>query len=321
MDDPRVRTRNESFDSRSVPARVRTSSWERASTRFLVPLRIHADSETVAGVIGTRRVGAASFCRLRATPHSGVRTPHMATGTGTGHYKIALALQGPTLIRQHDREVLLRPGDLAIYDTSEAYSVGSRLGFGLLVALVPHESVDLTRDRVAAVAATRLSGPEADTVRRELSALAEGRADPARLDQTMGTITALIRDTPVVRAEKHREGDDLLEHAKEIIEHRLADPRLDPAYVAAVLGVSRRRLYTLFAKQVGPVAAYVRTRRLERARGLLSNTTGASVTEVALECGFTDPAHFSRLFHRAYGVSPTGFRTRTMGEPFSPHGA
>lgn len=304
----------ELFDSRSVPSEVRTSSWERASARFLVPLHIRADTETVTGVIGTRRVGATSFCRLRATPHSGVRTPRMATGTGTGHYKIALSLQGPTLITQLDRRVLLRPGDLAVYDTSEAYSVGSELEFGLLIALVPHDAFELSRDRVAAVAAARLTGQGSETVRRGLLALAEGRADPARLDQTMGAITALIGDTPPVRAGSNRDSGDLLEHAKEVIAHRLSDPRLDPAYVAAVLGVSRRRLYTLFAEEVGPVAAYIRTRRLERARGLLLSTegAGATVAEVALECGFTDPAHFSRLFHQAYGVSPTRFRTRAV---------
>lgn len=289
---------------------MRTSSWERASSRFLVPLRIRTDAETVTGVIGTRRVGATGFCRLRATPHTGVRTPAMATGTGTGHYKIALALQGPTSITQHGRRVLLQPGDLAVYDTSEAYGVGSELEFGLLIALVPHEGIELSRDRVVAVAATRLTGPGVGAVRHELSALAAGRADPTRLDQTLETITTLIRDTPPVRAERGQAGDELLARAKEIIDHRLADPNLDPAYVAAVVGVSRRRLYTLFSERVGPVAAYIRTRRLEHARRLLSSTAGVSVTEVALECGFTDPAHFSRLFHQAYGDSPTRYRMR-----------
>lgn len=315
MDGPRdldPGARMELFDSRSVPAEVRTSSWERASARFLVPLRIRADGETVTGVIGTRRVGVTSFCRLRATPHSGVRTPRMAAGTGTGHYKVALSLQSPALITQLDRRVLLRPGDLAVYDTSEAYSVGSELEFGLLIALLPHDALELSRDRVAATAATRLTGRGSEAVRGALLALAEGRAAPARLDQAMGAITALVRGTSPVRAARNRDSGDLLEHAKEVIAYRLADPGLGPAYVAAVLGVSLRRLYTLFAEEVGPVAAYIRTRRLERARGLLlgAEGAGATVTEVALECGFTDPAHFSRLFQQAYGCSPTRFRIR-----------
>ncbi|SIO90333.1 helix-turn-helix domain-containing protein [Nocardiopsis sp. JB363] len=313
MDDPRVHVRSELFDSRSVPAQARTTSWERVSTRFLVPLRIHTDAGAVSGVIGTRRVGQAGFCRLRATPHTGVRTARMATGAGAGHYKIALALQGPTLITQHGRRVLLRPGDLAVYDTSEAYSVGSELEFGLLIALVPHEAIGVSRDRVAAVAATRLTGPGARTVRSELSALSEGRAAPALLDQTLATIGALIGDTPPARAERHRAGDELVECAKEIIGHRLFDPGLDPDYVAAILGVSRRRLYTLFAERIGPVAAYIRTRRLEHAREMLSRRDAAGVSEVALECGFVDPAHFSRLFHRAYGAPPTRFRARAHG--------
>lgn len=320
MDDPRVHVRSELFDSRGVPARVRTTSWERVSTRFLVPLRIRTDAGSVRGVIGTRRIGEIGFCRLRATPHSGVRTALMATGAGAGHYKIALALHGPTLITQHDRRVLLRPGDLAVYDTSEAYSAGSELEFGLLIVLVPHEAIGVSRDRVAAVAATRLSGPGALTMGRELSALSEGGTAPDRLHRTLATIGTLIGDTPPARVERHRDEDELLERAREIIGHRLFDPGLDPRYVAAVLGVSRRRLYTLFAERIGPVAAYVRTRRLEHARDLLSRSSGVSVAEVALECGFGDPAHFSRLFHRAYGVPPTRFRSRSEvpGEPVPP---
>ena len=70
-------------------------------------------------------------------------------------------------------------------------------------------------------------------------------------------------------------------------------------------------------QRVGPVAAYVRTRRLEQAHDLLSRSNGVDVAEVALECGFGDPAHFSRLFHRTYGVPPTRFRSRsgTLREP------
>ena len=126
----------------------------------------------------------------------------------------------------------------------------------------------------------------------------------------MATIGVLIGDTPPARAERHRAGDELLEHAREIIGHRLFDPGLDPDYVATVLGVSRHRLYTLFAERVGPVAVYIRTRRLEHAREMLSRMDGVCVSEVGLECGFVDPAHFSRLFHRAYGAPPTRFRTR-----------
>jgi AraC-like DNA-binding protein len=55
---------------------------------------------------------------------------------------------------------------------------------------------------------------------------------------------------------------------------------------------------------------YLWQARLERA-GLLLRTRGAhdsSIQEIAWQCGFTTAAHFSRLFKRQYGVSPSDFR-------------
>ena len=52
---------------------------------------------------------------------------------------------------------------------------------------------------------------------------------------------------------------------------------------------------------------YVRRLRIEDAcRRLI--TTDTAITEVALECGFSDHSHFARVFRRHMGVSPAKFR-------------
>jgi AraC-like DNA-binding protein len=48
-------------------------------------------------------------------------------------------------------------------------------------------------------------------------------------------------------------------------------------------------------------------RRLEQARGRL--TAGSRLTDVALECGFSDQAHLTRHFRGAYGMSPGRWRS------------
>jgi AraC family transcriptional regulator len=53
--------------------------------------------------------------------------------------------------------------------------------------------------------------------------------------------------------------------------------------------------------------SYVIGRRLERAGHLLLNGH-ASVSDIAVECGFTDQAHLCKLFKRRMGQSPAAWR-------------
>lgn len=53
---------------------------------------------------------------------------------------------------------------------------------------------------------------------------------------------------------------------------------------------------------------YVLHQRLEQGRQLLESTQ-LSVSEIGYQCGFEDATSFSRAFKRAFGLSPTQFRT------------
>jgi AraC-like DNA-binding protein len=59
---------------------------------------------------------------------------------------------------------------------------------------------------------------------------------------------------------------------------------------------------------------YHRRRRLERARHLVISTQ-RPVTEICFGLGFESLGHFSGLFHRQFGCSPTQFRARHAKHP------
>jgi AraC-like DNA-binding protein len=64
----------------------------------------------------------------------------------------------------------------------------------------------------------------------------------------------------------------------------------------------------LFRETFGtPPLRYLAQLRLRRARDLLRGTR-LRIGEIAGHCGYRDPLHFSRVFHKATGVSPTQFR-------------
>ena len=52
---------------------------------------------------------------------------------------------------------------------------------------------------------------------------------------------------------------------------------------------------------------YVMRRRIERAQGLMLST-GAPLSQIALDCGFSDQSHFSRLFRRVVGEAAATWR-------------
>jgi AraC family transcriptional regulator len=55
---------------------------------------------------------------------------------------------------------------------------------------------------------------------------------------------------------------------------------------------------------------YVRERRLEAARRLLS-TSDLGVSEIALACGFADQSHLTRCFKQQYGLPPARWRAHS----------
>jgi len=75
------------------------------------------------------------------------------------------------------------------------------------------------------------------------------------------------------------------------------------------LDISRAYLSAYFKEHMGrSLNDYINHRKVVRSCGLLF--TDQSVTEIALAYGFYDTAHYSRLFKRYIGMTPTEYRKR-----------
>ena len=59
---------------------------------------------------------------------------------------------------------------------------------------------------------------------------------------------------------------------------------------------------------------WIRTQRIARAK-LLIQHTDLSLTQISLDCGFCDQAHFCHMFTRSEGINPFAWRCQIMGEP------
>ena len=105
------------------------------------------------------------------------------------------------------------------------------------------------------------------------------------------------------------------------IEEHLGEHALSAQFLAARVGLSRRRLDEIFVKHFGrPVTAYIWERRLERARDMLHDDchAGQTITHIALSVGFEDASHFSRVFKNRFGTAPSIWRSRSVADLITP---
>ena len=76
------------------------------------------------------------------------------------------------------------------------------------------------------------------------------------------------------------------------------------------VGMSRRQLHRKLIALTGlPASDFIRYLRLCRAMEMLKGNAG-SVSEIAYRVGFGDPFHFSKTFHKQFGMAPSEVRSR-----------
>ena len=95
------------------------------------------------------------------------------------------------------------------------------------------------------------------------------------------------------------------------------DQTVTIADLAVLCRLSISYFSVAFSRSLGiTVRAYIMRRRIDRAKTMMMSTT-EQLSRIAVECGFCDQAHLSRLFRRMTGSTPTRWRktNRPMSRP------
>jgi len=98
------------------------------------------------------------------------------------------------------------------------------------------------------------------------------------------------------------------------IEERL-DSTIRAADLAGLVRLSTSYFFRAFRNTFGETPlTYIIKRRMLRAQELMLKSR-VSLSQVALECGMCDQAHFSRTFRRIVGTNPTVWRRQLLLHP------
>jgi AraC family transcriptional activator of tynA and feaB len=261
-------------------------------------------------------LGGNAIARIRSQAQQVRRTPRDIARAPMSGYYANLQVSGESVMTQGGRSTVLRPGDLAIVDTTEPFEFGFAEDFMQLSFYIPGEVLRAQLDK-AVPTATRVdttTGVGA-AARHALVALADhhlSAATAVRLAAlTSGLLAAAVEQPaePVSRSARGRAAAlaDLAEH--------LGDADLSPASTARRLGISVRQLHALFAEHDRSFSAEVRRRRLEVARRDLTDAARAHlrVIDISVEAGFVNVASFHRAFRRQFGQTPAQVRAAALG--------
>ena len=107
----------------------------------------------------------------------------------------------------------------------------------------------------------------------------------------------------------------LLRRVMQTMRERCHEREFDPAAVAAAMRLSRRYIHALFAAAGTTFSQELYKCRLQRAERVLRDRKfdGVGIAEIAWNCGFGGPSHFTRRFRESYGVAPSAIRERAPG--------
>jgi AraC family transcriptional regulator len=101
---------------------------------------------------------------------------------------------------------------------------------------------------------------------------------------------------------------------KQLILERLGES-LEVSELAHACSLSRSHFSRAFKASTGLAPQdWIRQQRIARAK-LLIRHTDLSLTQISLECGFCDQAHFCHMFTRSEGINPFAWRCQVMREP------
>jgi AraC-like DNA-binding protein len=267
--------------------------------------------------------------RIEIAPSSGGVTLLRASFAGFAYarhrhdtYAVCLTDHGLQAFDYRGAARASAPGQVVVLHPDEPHDgrAASPAGFGYRIVYVAPERIG--------AAARALCGPAVPLpfVRDPVSAspaLARAvdcafRAFPAPLEPLAADALVeslargLVAADSAIRGRRRRVAPDrgALARAREFLDAEKARP-VRSAELEAVSGLDRYTLARAFRETHGTSPyRYLLMRRLEAARaGILA---GRGLAEIALESGFADQAHLTRMFKAAFGLPPARYRAASV---------
>jgi AraC-like DNA-binding protein len=301
------------------------SSWSEilATTHLAFDIRpTPRTPDRFQGAVTRRAIGDLMLVDCAASPFLGHRGDSIISGSEAGLREDVLGFQfvarGVELVREGDRELALKAGDVVLWDGMQPTEVEIVQAFYKRTLLFPREQVLAVCPRLAELDAlpSMDANGSARLLVRYMNALALElpQLDPAAAAAAANAALELLRAAVEPSLPTGRAATRAAMRAEigRYVRTHLQDPGLGPASIARAYAMSVRALHALFEDVDASVAGLVRSERLNRCLEDLQRSNGGSVTDIAFRWGFCDAAHFSRVFKREFDATPSEVRQAAL---------
>jgi AraC-like DNA-binding protein len=308
-----------------VEARDRLSFWIEAVCDTYVQLDCDVPRRDAPfhGTIEANQLATLGLSRVTASPQWVRRTPAKIARTTEDYFLVSIQTKGRGRIVQDGRAADLAPGDFALYDSTRPYELIFEGHFQQHVLQLPGAMLRSRLRDTQALTARRVCGDRGaghlmagmiDTLAKDIDTL-QGASAAAIAEGVENILIAGLCSLPGAADPAVSQLTSYhLDQVKACALQRLRDPKLSVNMIAAQLRLSPSTIYRAFAGEPCSLHGWIWNQRLDGAkRDICDPALGnRTLTEIAFGWGFSDSAHFSRIFRARFGCSPRELRAECL---------
>lgn len=291
------------------------STWRTLLAEAFVPLECtQATSNPFAGRIEQTAIRSLRISKLTAVSHQVTRLKMSPDRFDDSFVFLNFQLTGHAVTTTENSSFQAGHLDVAVADPARGFSIKNTRGFEVFTFTVPRRSIPSFITEKGGIMLGK--GPRSRTLAHmlvnyaELALVSDDLQTSEFIETSIVEILKIASDTVLESKEREGENPTRAWMMMEYIRKNCGDPMLSPTRVASVFGITPRYVHKVISTSGHSFGELLMASRLEKARERLCDFHSKTepVTQIALECGFSDLSHFSRSFRQRFGETPSNYR-------------